>query len=211
MIDLVCLVADKSMEAAVDAILRRPQALGIRQIGFETVVHPQRDPGCFHAAPDLLLGYRDQAGHALVMLDRAWDGAPAGTGVELEKRLEESLRASGLGEWARAVVIDPELEVWVFSDSPHVASTLGCQSDMAALRDDLETRNLWPRAQAKPPDPKTAVEWALRRAKTPRSSSLFRELARTVSLDRCQDRAFMRFKEALGDWFGGRQEEQRAS
>ena len=44
MIDLVCLLADKSIEAAMDAVLRRPEALGIRAIEFETVVHPRRDP-----------------------------------------------------------------------------------------------------------------------------------------------------------------------
>jgi hypothetical protein len=58
MIDLVCLVADKNIEAAIEGILQRPSALGIREVQFEVIVHPNRDPGCFHQASELLAGYR---------------------------------------------------------------------------------------------------------------------------------------------------------
>lgn len=127
---------------------------------------------------------------------------PVDTGVELENLLEGSLRASSLADWARAVVIDPELEVWVFSDSPYVARALGWQASMVDLRAALTAQNLWHEEHARPRDPKTAVEWALRQAKKPRSSSIYRELARRVSLERCEDRSFLRLKGLLGGWFG---------
>jgi len=73
---------------------------------FETIVHPQRDPGCFHRATDFLAGYRAHARQALIVLDCSWDGAPAKTGVQLERLLEESLRNMGRGDWARSVVIE---------------------------------------------------------------------------------------------------------
>ncbi len=57
MIDLVCLVADKNMEAAIESILRRPAALQIREIRFETIRHPNSDPGCFFQSAELLRGY----------------------------------------------------------------------------------------------------------------------------------------------------------
>ena len=38
--DLLCLVADKNMEAAVSGLLSRPRALGIRPIARELMVPP---------------------------------------------------------------------------------------------------------------------------------------------------------------------------
>ena len=203
MIDLVCLVADKNLEAAIDGILRRPKAIGIREVQGELVVHPQRDPGCFHKPADLLSGYRGRARHALIVLDRAWEGAPAATGIEMEELLERSLVGTPLAGWARALVIDPELEVWVFSDSPHVGRTLGWPDENTTLRAALAAHDLWPEEHAKPPDPKAAVEWTLRKARKPRSSSIYRELADRVSFTGCQDRSFLRLKSLVTDWFGG--------
>lgn len=203
MIDLVCLVADKNIDAAVGEVLERPEALGIRPLDFETLVHPRRDPGCFHESAELLSGYRGRAGHALVVLDRAWDGAPAGTGRELEEILERSESFAELRGWARAVVIDPELEAWVFGDSPHVARALGWPDDTTHLRRTLRDEGFWDDDLAKPADPKAAVEWALYRVRKPRSSSVYRDLAATVSLNRCRDRSFLRLTELLRGWFGG--------
>lgn len=201
MIDLVCLVADKSIEASIDGLLHRPEALGIRTVAFETVVHPRRDPGCFHEAADLLAGYVNHARHALVVLDLDWTGAPADSATDLERLLEESLRSVGPDDWARTIVIAPELEAWVFSDSPHVATALGWPGTVADLRAVLEEEGLWGEGDSKPRDPKAAMEWALRRAKLPRSSSMYRMLASKVSIQRCEDRSFLRLTELLRGWF----------
>jgi hypothetical protein len=200
--DLVCVVADRSIEAAIEAVLGRPEAVGIRAISFETLVHPERDPGCFHEAAKLLRGYVERADHALVVLDRQWEGAPAKEASELEAMLEAGLATIGPPEWVRAVMIQPELEAWVFSDSPHVAATLGWTESTTALRHALEAEGLWEHDRAKPDDPKRAMDWALREARLPRSSSLFRSLASRVSLQRCEDPSFRRLIELLRGWFG---------
>lgn len=202
MIDLFCLVADRNMHAALDGMLQRAPALGIREIRFDIKPHPNRDPGCFHQWSDLLPGFRGQARHALVVLDRAWDGAPANDAAVLEDRLEKDFARAGLDTWARAVVIDPELEAWVFSRSPHVETILGWTGQPTRLRDALSAQGRWPAAAAKPPDPKGAVEWALRQSRIPRSSSLYRQLAERVSLDQCSDRSFLRLRQLLAAWFG---------
>lgn len=200
MTELVCLVADRSIEAAVDAVLRRPEALGTRPFTWEIVVHPERDPGCFHHPEELLGGFTERAQQALVVFDRDWDGAPAGDGGALEASLEPKLEALR-ADWAKAVVIDPELEVWVFAESPHVARVLGWTTSTPELRRALESEGLWDPGLAKPGDPKRAMDWALRKARQPRSSSLFRELGATVSLQRCQDRSFRRLVAILRQWF----------
>lgn len=202
MTDLVCLVADKSLEAALAGLLVRPAALGIRTIQAEIIVHPHRDPGCFHEAAELLRGYHGDAAHAIVMLDRAWEGAPAPTGEELERHLSERLRGEGLAPWAEPIVIDPELEVWVFSDSPHVEDILGWAGRVPALRAWLAAEGLWPEGVPKPPDPKAAVDLALREVRRPRSSSVYRRLAERVSVEHCTDRAFARLRSVLSRWFG---------
>lgn len=69
MMDLVCLVADKNMQAAVSEILDRPRALGIRSITKEVPVHQERDPGCCYDPMKVLRAYRGSAKHALIVLD----------------------------------------------------------------------------------------------------------------------------------------------
>lgn len=199
--DLVCLVADKNMAAAVEALLERPEALAIRRLTCEVIVHPRRDPGCFHDPHELLRGFRADTEHAIVLFDRAWDGAPERDSSAIETMVEERLGPS-LAGWARAVVIDPELEAWVFSDSPHVATALGWLQRRPNLRNALRDQGLWPDDSAKPPDPRAAVEWVLRAVRKPRSSSIYRQLAQNVSLQRCRDRSFRRLSDLLRSWFG---------
>ncbi|MCY3926181.1 MAG: hypothetical protein OXG52_11880 [bacterium] len=201
MIDLLCLVADKNMEAVASRLLDRPESLGIRRVTREIVVHDRRDPGCFHHAGDILLGYRSRAAHALVILDHAWDGVPAETAVEVEGLLEGRFRRDGMGDWARAVVIQPELEAWVFSGSPHVESALGWSGRSPGLREALTAQRLWAPGSDKPDDPKKAMEWALVQRRLPRSSSIYRELASKVSTRSCTDRAFQRLRRLLQEWF----------
>lgn len=198
--DLVCLVADSNMEAIISQLLERPESLGIRAIEYEVVTHPEKDPGCYHWNGKILDGYRSVSDHALVVLDHDWSGVPAPTGPELEHRLEESLDRRYEEGWARAVVIEPELEAWVFSTSPHVAKVLGWPSNNK-LRSTLASSDLWTAGQPKPSDPKAALEAALRRKRIPRSSSIYRQLAEKVSTRSCTDRSFVRLKNLLKDWF----------
>ena len=201
MMDLFCLVADKNMEAAVSGLLERPRSLGIRRVRFEVRVHGLRDSGCFYRADEVLRLFRNKAAHALVMLDQAWDGVPGSTREETEQGLILRLKRVGLSTWARPIVIEPELEAWVFSGSPHVDRILGWSNRNPRLRHALETRNLWRAGDAKPRDPKAAMEWALAEVRGIRSSALYRRLARRVSTSNCTDRSFQRFKGVLRHWF----------
>ena len=200
-IDLLCLVADKNMEAAVSGLLSRPRALGIRPIARELIIHPEHDSGCFHKGVEFLRGLRSRTQHALVLLDLAWQGVPAESASELEGQLETNLARAGMKDWARVVVIEPELEAWIFGRSPHIPTALGWSESSKGLRSALTADGLWPAEDHKPPDPKAAMEWALRRAAIPRSSSIYRQLAAKVGTKKCTDRAFVRFRGLLQDWF----------
>ncbi len=199
--DLLCLVADRNMKAALQSLLGRHEAFGIRPVGFDIFPHPERDPGCFKQGPAYLRGFQSQYQKALILFDRDWDGAPTQDAHALEQSVRNTLSSYGLGGWAEVIVIEPELERWVWSDSPEVDRCLGWQGRQPSLRDWLRERGLWSTSDLKPADPKRAVECALKAARIPRSSSIYADLANSVSVQRCQDVAFSRLRNLLRDWF----------
>jgi hypothetical protein len=199
--ELVVLVADKDMELAIKGILDRAQAIGIRKLMPVVHVHPERDPGCLLRGHDFLSLFRNQFAHALILLDLEGCGQERSTREVLEADIEKRLSQSGWGDRAAAVVIDPELEMWVWSDSPQVDTVLGWQGRSPDLRSWLKARDFLQEGQDKPERPKEAMELALRTARKSRSSSLYDQLARQVSLGRCVDPAFIKLKTTLQTWF----------
>lgn len=158
----------------------------------------------FLGAPEFLRELVDSANRFLVFLDFAWQRPrEADSPARLRQDLEERLTRIGLErERCRVLVFDPELEAWLFGDSPHVARVLGFGSP-AEFRRLLQEANLWPSNKAKPPNPKRALEHALRLRKRPRSTAIYRAIARQVSLrpERCRDPTFCEFAGTLRDWF----------
>ncbi len=198
--DLAVVAADKSMAEALRGILSRPEAIGMRQIQPPTIVeHPNRDPGVWKTGHELLAVYAYDHAHGLILLDHAWCGNPHDGPAELAEDIEGKCRT----RWedrARCIVIDPELEVWVWSGSPHVAEVLKWD-DNRTLREWLHMQGSWAQGQTKPTDAKSAYLAAIREKRMPPSAALFRKLAMTVSLNSCQDPAFGRLLETLRTWF----------
>jgi hypothetical protein len=89
-----------------------------------------------------------------------------------------------------------------WSDSPHVADALGWRDGLANLRDRLALEGFREPGLPKPADPKAAVERVLRLVRKPRSPALYRQLATSVGLERCSDRAFAKLRRLLREWFG---------
>jgi len=205
-LDLVMLVPGEDERALFRTVLTsRPESLGIRRITFELLKSPNRDPGCFHDGPGILKTYSTRARYALVVLDYEGSGrdtleqaeTPAGIADDLRARLE---RFGWLGR-AEALIIEPELEVWVWGDSPHVDRALGWERRDPRLRRWLLNEGLWNQGAAKPARPKECMERALREVHKPRSSALYADLASIVSLERCRDPSFLRFRDIVCQWF----------
>ena len=199
--DLVVLIADKNIEGALRGLLSRPQALGLREISCDLYVHPERDHGCLLRGHDFLKPFSHRYGHALVIFDREGCGREKEGRTALERQVEDRLSSSGWANRAAAVVIDPELEIWVWNDSPHVESGLGWKSTEMTLKDWLRQQDWLHEGESKPTQPKTAVEEALRLAGIPRSSAIYYELARQVSTKRCVDPSFLKLRQTLVGWF----------
>jgi hypothetical protein len=200
--DLVVLAADKNVEYALRGLLSRLAALGTRAVTADFLTHPEKDPGCLLRSHDFLRPMQRKYAHALVVFDREGCGREQLAGPDLESQVDHRLAESGWQQRAKAVVIDPELEAWVWSDSPHVDTVLGWQGKTPGLRTWLESAGWLAAREAKPSRPKEAMEQALRLAGKPRSSAIYRQLAESVSTDRCSDAAFQRLKNLIRIWFG---------
>ena len=200
--DLVALVPCANMEFAIRGLLWRHQALGIRPLSARILKHPHRDSGCRTRGVELLRNYVGKYRHALLLFDREGSGDESRGREDMETDRENALRRAGWGDAAAAVVLDPELEIWVWSDSPHVADVLGWRSRTPSVRDWLQAQGFLRKGQAKPSRPKEAMQEVLRMAGRPPSSALFLELAQKVSLQRCRDEAFLKLKGLLRRWFG---------
>lgn len=201
MIDLIVLVADKNMEQTVKGLLGRHHSLGIRPVEYDIFVHARRDPGCLNEAHDFLRPFAGAYNHALVMFDREGCGREQISVDKLTQEVQDRLVTNGWPEQADVVIIDPELEVWVWSDSPHVAACLGWPTDQPSLRDWLAQNDHWPFTRPKPLHPKEAMEAALRQARKPRSSAIYMDLAQKVRLSGHTEPAFRRLTQALQRWF----------
>jgi len=199
--DLIILVADKNMEFAIKGLLTRPQSLNIRKINTQIYVHPERDPGCYRTAHQFLKSFSNSFNHALVLFDRNGCGNHNNSRTQLQEEVNTRLTNNGWGDRAATIVLDPELEIWVWSDSPEVDRILGWKNHNTDLRNWLHEKNLWNENDLKPADPKKAMEAALKKVNKPRSSAVFSELAKTVGLRRCTDLSFRLFCETLQHWF----------
>ena len=200
--DLVILVADRNMEAVVSGLLERPQALNIHPITFDIFVHPRRDPGCLTGADDFLRPFSNVYRYALVLFDHAGCGREQSSPESLADEVKGRLERVGWAERAEAVVLAPELEIWAWTSSPHVPRCLGWADRMPPLRDWLARTGYWQVDEAKPRQPKNAFEAALREVRKPRSSAIYGDLARSVSLAGHIEPAFFRLTQTLQKWFG---------
>ena len=198
--DLFVLVADQDMEQTVRGLLGRHKSLGIAPIEFEVRRHPRRDSGCRSGAADYLRAFLDSYLHALVIFDLDGSGSHA-TREETQQEVEDLLCRNGWDGRAKAVVIEPELETWVWSISNKVPKILGCNTNYTDLRRWLHLEGLWPDDSDKPPDPKEAMKRVMRASRSRRSPRRFFELANAVSLRGCRDPSFDHLKTILHLWF----------
>ncbi len=201
--DLIALVGDKSIQMTPQAMLSgRNSSLGIRPVEHEIRVAEDYDSGCHRQGPLLLQGQLHRYEHALIVHDRHGCGRERLRREDLEADQEQRLSDSGWGTRAAAIVIDPELETWVWAQSPHVAGILGWRGNLRSLRAWLEEKGHWHAGTAKPWDPKGAMRLVLHQGDVRHSSALFRALAGKVSLARCEDASFAKLKATLRAWFG---------
>lgn len=197
--DLVILTADNNAKFALEGALTRPESLEIRPVQCEFRVHPGRDGGVRTSGPDMLARERERFTHALLVLDFEGCGTDLASAEALEAELDVILQP----QWedkAKAIVIQPEVDVWIWGSDNAVGTAIKWPPGQT-LREWLGENGFALDANGKPTRPKEAMEAVLRLSKQPRSSALYNNIAKTISLQRCKDKAFGRLCKQLKEWF----------
>jgi hypothetical protein len=198
--DLFILVADKNAEYALKGALARHQALGIRPIQFEIRTHVGRDGGARKSGAEVLALQRNQYRHGLLVLDFEGCGTDLQNAALLEAELDSKLTAKWANAAAKAIVIEPELDIWVWGSDNAIEAAIDWPAGKK-IRDWLREQGFAFDANEKPIRPKEALEAALSIPKQPRSSALYQHIASSISLARCSDEAFIRLRTKLREWF----------
>lgn len=202
--DLIVLVADADMMRTATALLARPQALGTARFEFAVEQHPRKDPGCRGNAANVLRRHLTAYRHALVMFDYNGCGSTDSRG-RIQATVEAQLARNGWGDRAKAIVIEPELETWIWGDLVSAARNLGWTGRQQKMRPWLTGNGLWPKDQPKPPSPKKALEAVVGRAPrgrlVRRHPRMYQAIAQAANVERCQDPAFQELVATLRRWF----------
>ncbi len=99
------------------------------------------------------------------------------------------------------LVLDPELEIWVWTDSSELDKVIGWAGHQPTVREWLVAQGFTLNTDGKPNRPKEALRAALRYVRKQPSASLFAALAEKTSLSRCTDATFLKLKTTLRQWF----------
>lgn len=201
--DLIVLSADRSAKAMIEAVLHRfPKTLGTKPFTFKVAVHELRDPGCYAQGVSKLDEYANHYAYCILIFDHEGSGAERKTATEIEHELEKQL-SNGLWLDRNAViVIEPELENWVWTDSVHTSTAFGWGNDREALKAWLIAQKWLQPNTSKPIRPKEAMEAAIKlKLKAPISSETFQAIAAKASFKSCTSPSFIKFKDTIVRWF----------
>jgi hypothetical protein len=207
----VFLVADSTMAQVLKSFLDRKyleDRLGCRTFDFDfqqdvvvDVLHGNTDGGIHRRAHELLRPYTRTHQYAVVILDKNF-GGQLPTAVVREGICRNLLYNGWPAECAEVVVIDPELEVWLWQRSnPHIARAFRYNDVSVSLEEFLEAEGLWLTAAVKPGRPKEAARLLLRRYRGGVPMVVYTRIVENISVSGCQDPAFNLFADALRRWF----------
>lgn len=199
--DLIVLVADSQQKMVIETLLeKRYQSLKIRQLkkgeNFDVFSHPNLDPGVYYEGANFLSGFVNKYKYALVILDAEWEGTPGKE--QIKNKIQQELNKQEWNNKSYTIVIDPELEIWVWSSSPEVYNILGQSEEQ--VRQLGEQKKFWIGNTIKPQSPKDLMNSVLRQAGKRPSAAIFKSITEKVSLKRCEDTAFIELKEKLQQW-----------
>ena len=121
------------------------------------------------------------------------------TALEVEAQLDAEL-ALVWQDKSKAIVIDPELETWIWGSDNALQAALGWPL-LQSIRAWLTQQGYAVGSNGKPDQPKGAFEALVPVHKLPRSSALYESITSKISLESCQNEVFQRLKHTLRRWF----------
>lgn len=199
--DIIILVADQNMRDCIEGLIPRlPHVLNISPFTYDIRVHPYRDPGCRTQSSAFLTSFKNMYQFGLVIFDKEGCGKESSLRSELETEVEALLSTTGWGDRAKVIVIEPELENWIWVKSAQLAEIINWEN-IDSLYQWLSDQEYLTNASSKPKRPKEAFEAALYISKKRRSSSIYKQIASRVSFKNCTDQSFLKFIQCMNNWF----------
>ncbi len=210
--DIVFHLADRHMEEGLRAFFSRQDwhhVLKCRRFEVDPMsnsdfyrVAGETDGGLWKHAHKNLHIFKEQYRHAVIMLDAEFDPQP-GPNV-LRADIGKAMLASGWDEDRfGVVVIEPELEAWLWAPNHNVARAFG-HANFEELRTFLESEGLWDPGAPKPHSLKAARDRAARRGGKRTGGPIFRSVFEHISrraLDACVEHGLKTLRMMLGTWF----------
>lgn len=202
--DVVFFVADAAMEAVFREFLKRGHFAGrlhCADFSFDIARDPpSKDGGVYKRVHELLKSFQHTHERTVVVLDKQFGNEGLKTD-QVKSAIEENLRDSGWDDDHYAVVvIDPELEVWLWQDNAHVEQCLKYQG-AKSLRATLADSGEWPVDCLKPLQPKDCIQQLIRRNRAGVPTVVYTQIAAKVSVLACQDAMFQALLAQLQTWF----------
>ncbi len=199
--NLVVLVPDIDIENCVMSLLDRFLLLeNLAPYNYKIIRHPMRDPGCLVDPEAYLRSYLKTHDFALVIFDHDGCGKEKETREKLEAKVTALIGRNGWEGRSACVVIDPEIENWIWANSQKMAELVGWKSN-EDLRKHLEENNFLPKGKDKPPKPKEALKFALKGTNIRISPALYQSITSAVPFKSCTSPSFLKFKSTITTWF----------
>jgi hypothetical protein len=206
--DLVILSPDGAYKVLLPALLKRNQALKIRQISVEVISDPYHDSS--GQIVELLRPFLKSHARALVVRDVEGSGQEAYGATVIEGELRKSLLLNGWnGDNSDALALEPEIESWLRLDSAHLENLIKQrarknQNLVANWKSEVAraaTRHGGWISPGKPLRPKEVYHESLRYYGISPSNALLGVLAEKETLVGCQVQSFNRFLDTMRKWF----------
>lgn len=123
--DLLVYTADADAQAVIQAILKRHQSLGIHEVDAEVKRHPLRDSGIIQSGAELVRMEKGHYGKVLLMWDYHGSGRERRQTVEQSRaEIQDKLDTYTWKGKSTTVILDPELEEWLWHNLPSIATHL---------------------------------------------------------------------------------------
>jgi hypothetical protein len=210
--DVIFHLANEHMEKGFKAFFAREDwhfALGCRRFSIDPLnekdifrVPGHTDGGIWKHAGKNLRPFRDKYQYAIIILDADFEPHP-GAKV-LHQDISEAMTKSGWEpERFAVIVIQPELEAWLWAPNLNVARAFG-HKDFEQLRGKLEAERLWDSGKPKPNDLKRARDRAARLGGKKTGGPIFKGVFSEISKRACEccvEPGFMALRATLKTWF----------
>lgn len=205
--DLLVLTADGDAYQLFDGLLKNIKDKEKLSFTYNIKKHPQHDPGVLNNSASFVRTYINKYRYILIELDFEGCGAEKNKSVEqVEEKVFNDLSTNGWTGRCAVIAINPELEQWLWGPSPiHLQSAIDWEFN-ETIYEFAEKNNLLRGGQQKPDRPKESFESIRKHARFQASSSVFKNFAMKASYSKCTDRAFLKLKEQLIEWFGSSNE-----